>query len=321
MPIQITKFYFGDNMSGTYYLEANKYNCSVLVFKRSDADRSKTYTAHFCWPAVYFLVNKESRKAYIGQTDNFQQRLQAHLAKKDFWDTAYAFIANDHSLSTTEVRYLESASYELARAAGRYDLSENGQAPQKPHVTYPQELLSDDFFKTIQLFSSDIGCDIFEPMTTRTSGPKANKDSARKSQKKEGSRADSRSSAANNGLKGKVKLTLDGDGPYTKSRFVHAVVKKYLSVHPTATLSELKAVFPKSLLGDWGRWDLIQENIEQIKADKSKTAKKARYCLDDKYILVSGDGIPFVVCTEWDYTNLPNILSIVDLEGWSYSIV
>ena len=312
MPIFITKCYFGDDLSGSFYLEINKYNCSILVFKRKDSDNVREFTENFCKPAVYVLMNREDRKAYIGQTDNFYTRIQNHIAKKDFWDTAIAFTAKDNSLSSTEVRYLEAEAYEAAQSAGRYDLSENGQAPQKPHVTYQQKLQTEEFFKTIRLFAQDIGCDVFRPSAIQAH-PKRHVNTAPTHKK---AQQPTQQTSDDDVLKGYVKLTLDGEGPYKKNEFVHAVIRKYLEVHPNTTLAELKTLFPTKLLKKWARWELIQDDIRY-----ASESLKNRYLLGEKYILTTGDGVRFVVCSQWDYHNLPNVISIVESEGWKYTIV
>lgn len=76
-------------------------------------------------PALYVLINRSKRRAYIGETDAFLTRLNQHIAKKDFWTEALAFISTDDSLSKTEVQYLESLAYKTAKNAHTYDLSEN----------------------------------------------------------------------------------------------------------------------------------------------------------------------------------------------------
>ena len=321
MALFITKCFFRDDLSGSFYLEIDKYNCSILVFKRKDAEQVREFTEHFCKPAVYVLMNKDDRKAYIGQTDNFYTRIQNHLAKKDFWDTAIAFTAKDNSLSSTEVRYLEAEAYEAAQSAGRYDLSENGQAPQKPHVTYQQKLQTEEFFNTIKLFSQDTGCDIFVNSNNRISKSPKNATTADASIKTHKRKADL-PIMPDDSLKGRgVQLTLNGQGPYRKNKFAYAVVKEYLQKYPSSTFEELRRVFPKKLLGSWARWELLEDRIKYASQWKERGEVKARYCFDEESILHSCDGIPFVVCTEWDFSNLPNLLAIVIKENWTYSVI
>lgn len=48
---------------------------------------------------VYFLINSKEglyskRMLYIGQTSNFENRMNDHIAKKDWWDCVIVFCAN-----------------------------------------------------------------------------------------------------------------------------------------------------------------------------------------------------------------------------------
>ena len=90
-------------------------------------------------PALYILLNKESGKAYIGETDNFEKRISQHITKKNFWDEVMVFLgSNDDTLGKTEVQLLEYLAYEKAIDVKSYDISENTQNPKKPHVTVIQ---------------------------------------------------------------------------------------------------------------------------------------------------------------------------------------
>ena len=306
MAIIIEKCFFGDELAGSYFLTVRRYNCKVLVFERRDASHSKDFTEDFNKPAVYILLNRDSLKAYVGETDNFQQRLQSHLTTKAFWDTAYAFTTNDLSISTTEVRYLESVVYHHAKDLGRYDLSENSQAPQKPPISYSQKITAEDFFKTILLVAKLTDCDVLY-----MDKPKIRKKSERKPEQAFSS------INLTSSLDGRVKLMLNGKGPFPKNRFVLAVIKEYRDMHPSVSLAELKRLFPNDLLGDRSSHELIEENITAAK--KLRDGGNRRHFLDD--ILVSGDNIPFVVCDQWDKHNLPNIIAVVKQFGWSYSII
>ena len=46
-----------------------------------------------------------------------------------------------------------------------------------------------------------------------------------------------------------------------------------------------------------------------------------RYDISDDDILVSGDGIRFVVCVEWERNNIINVLGIAQALGWEYEIL
>lgn len=116
-------------------------------------------------------------------------------------------------------------------------------------------------------------------------------------------------------LAGKVKLSLNGKGKYSKRGFAFQVVKTYLELHPHATFEELKQIFPQRL--SWSSWPLLQSDFEYINNPKYSS----RYISGGNDVLVSGDGVRFMVCNQWDYSNLPGLLKIIEQLGMSYQIL
>lgn len=75
-------------------------------------------------PCVYFLVgeNEEGeRLVYVGETENFVERIQYHNRdkNKDFWNTTICFISKDETLNKAYVKYLESILFVDLKNAGR----------------------------------------------------------------------------------------------------------------------------------------------------------------------------------------------------------
>lgn len=303
---------YNDDFSGSRSISMDNCPCSVFIILRGDDNFMKNYADSLKTPALYVLMNKKTRKAYVGETDNFYQRLQQHIKLKEFWDEAYAFTASDGSLTQTEVLYLEAVAYEQVKNANVYDLSENSQIPQKPHMQNLQRFKAEEFFKYVQALAMFSGCDVFCKKTKSQFAP-ATKSTPKKQEGTEGAATDT-------SLDGRVKLTLNGEGPYLKNHFVHAVIKEYIKTHPSVTIKDLKQRFPTSLLGKhWSRWELIEDNLERAQAERTKG--NVRHLLQERYVLRSGDNVPFVVCSQWDKNNLPEILRIVEEEGWKYEIV
>ena len=140
---------YDDVLDGSKIVTIDNCVCQLYDIKR-DYDSIIKNGKNLSKPALYILLNRSRRKAYIGETDDFSQRIASHMLKKDFWNEALAFMANDNSLTTTEVRYLESLSYEVANACGIYDLSENTQVPKKPYVQAIQEYKIIEFFDYVK---------------------------------------------------------------------------------------------------------------------------------------------------------------------------
>ena len=67
-------------------------------------------------------------------------------------------------------------------------------------------------------------------------------------------------------------------------------------------------------------FNFIENNIDYAINLKIKDGQ-ARHLLKDEYILISGDGVRFVVSNQWEKGNVPNILQIAKNEGWDYEII
>ena len=75
-------------------------------------------------PGVYFLfgIDEESGRdaVYIGEAENVFDRLQNHIANKDFWNEVIFFTNKDENLTKSHVKYLESRLIKLVKGLGRY---------------------------------------------------------------------------------------------------------------------------------------------------------------------------------------------------------
>lgn len=300
---------YDDVLEGSRIVTMDNCVCQLYDIKRDYDTLIRDEKEVLSKPALYVLLNRENRKAYIGETDDFLQRIASHNAKKGFWDEALAFMANDNSLTTTEVRYLESLSYEIARNASSYDLSENTQVPKKPFVQKIQEYKIKDFFKYVMLLTNFVGCDLFEKNRNARQGfQKIHKPI----------KLDLEVKAED--LQGRVAIRLNGTEYKTKGLMGYAIVKEYLKAHPNTTIEELKDTFHNALLGRWGAWNFIEDDIEAARNLKAETSMY-RHLLKEEYILTSGDGVRFVVSNQWEKANVLNLLQIAKNEGWNFEII
>ena len=308
--------FFSDSLEGSRLVQLGNHVCQLYDLMRDDDASFKSLSDELDTPALYILLNRRERQAYIGQTDCFIQRISQHMAKKDFWDEVLAFIASDGSINATEVQYLEATAYSAAKEAGSYDLSENSQVPKPHKISQLAKYNSQDFFKVVCDLSKIVGCNIFIrgakekklPLSIQKNAPS-----------KPVAQVVSTDSLQGTG----VKIFLNGKGPYNKGKFVLEVVREYLRKNPQVTIPQLKELFPKALLGTWGKWNLIETDIEAAKnPNDSGSSSRFRHFVNDDCILVSpGDGVRFVVASQWDYNNLRNILSLIKSWGWDYEIV
>lgn len=116
-------------------------------------------------PAFYILLGEDENtkpKAYIGETENFKERVKGHDSKKAFWQKAMVFVSKDAAMTKADVQYLEHRAIFNARKANTFVLDENKQTPKAPNLPEYQKNSMDEFFEDIKFLTSFIGCNIFE---------------------------------------------------------------------------------------------------------------------------------------------------------------
>ena len=303
---------YDDVLDGSRIVTMDNCVCQLYDIKRDYEAIIKDAKENLSKPALYVLLNKRKRKAYIGETDDFSQRIASHMLKKEFWDEALAFMANDNSLTTTEVRYLESLSYEIAKSAGTYDLSENTQVPKRPYVQTIQEYKIKDFFNYVKLLTKFVGCDLFEKHSPQSPSVHIVPPPMQKTDSVLGIKPED--------LAGRDKYIKLNGVVYPKSQLGYGVIKEYLIKYPKTPINELKSIFHIGLLGSWGRWNLIEDNLEAANSQKD-VDNKYRHLIKDQFVLTSGDGVKFVVCNQWDKVNVLNLLQIAKEQGWNFEII
>lgn len=303
---------YDDVLDGSRIVTMDNCVCQLYGIKRDYDAIIKDSRENLSKPALYVLLNRRKRKAYIGETDDFSQRIASHMLKKEFWDEALAFMANDNSLTTTEVRYLESLSYEIAKSVGTFDLSENTQVPKRPYVQTIQEYKIKDFFNYVKLLTRFVGCDLFEKHSPQSPSGHIVPPPMQKTDTVLGIKPED--------LAGRDKSIKLNGVIYPKSQFGYGVIKEYLKKYPKTTINELKSIFHIGLLGSWGRWNLIEDNLEAANSQKD-VDNKYRHLIKDQFVLTSGDGVKFVVCNQWDKVNVLNLLQIAKEQGWTFEII
>lgn len=116
-------------------------------------------------PAFYLLLGEDEYqqpKAYIGETENFTERIKDHDYKKTFWQKALVFISKDGAMTKADVQYLEHMAVALAQSTKRYNISENKQVPKAPNLPEHQRSSIEEFFEDARLLTSFVGCTIFD---------------------------------------------------------------------------------------------------------------------------------------------------------------
>lgn len=102
---------------------------------------------------IYILVGYRGEDddlptIYVGQADGIRERIDKHVATKDFWDWGMVFVSNSGGLNRAHVTWLEHALVRRAAEARRCHL-DNGNAPQEPALSEAEKADTQGFLKEI----------------------------------------------------------------------------------------------------------------------------------------------------------------------------
>lgn len=165
----ITTYLIDGDPKGTQYVFISNKICQMFVIPRANIsilnERPDRQT-----PAFYILLGEDENtkpKAYIGETENFKERVKDHDSKKAFWQKALIFISKDAAMTKADVQYLEHKAISDARKANTFVLDENKQTPKAPNLPEYQKDSMDEFFEDIKFLTSFTGCAIFDIVETK----------------------------------------------------------------------------------------------------------------------------------------------------------
>lgn len=118
-------------------------------------------------PGVYFLFGVDEisggQAVYIGEAENVLDRLQNHVANKDFWNEVVFFTNKDENLTKSHVKYLESGLIQLAKKSGRYVIL-NGNEPQLPVLPRGDRDAMEEFISNLKTLLGVMGHKALEPL-------------------------------------------------------------------------------------------------------------------------------------------------------------
>ena len=160
----VTTYLIDGDPKGTQYAFISNKICQMFVVPRSNLSYLNTQEK-LQKPAFYILLGEdESTKpqAYIGETENFKERVKDHDSKKAFWQKALIFESKDADMTKVAVQYLEHKAIAEAKKANAFVLSDNKQIPKAPNLPEHQQDSMDEFFEDVKFLASFIGCNIFE---------------------------------------------------------------------------------------------------------------------------------------------------------------
>ena len=160
----VTTYLIDGDPKGTQYAFISNKICQMFVVPRSNLSYLNTQEK-LQKPAFYILLGEdESTKpqAYIGETENFKERVKDHDSKKAFWQKALIFVSKDADMTKVDVQYIEYKAITEAKKANAFVLSDNKQIPKAPNLPEHQQDSMDEFFEDVKFLASFIGCNIFE---------------------------------------------------------------------------------------------------------------------------------------------------------------
>lgn len=160
-PKTITTFLINGNPNGLKTIFISNKICKALVIPRTEIEQIKN-REEISRPSLYFLINEEENKLYIGESENFHERIKHHVSNKEFWTTAIQFFSQNNDLTKADVKYLEYLSIKEAKEIDNFDLDDNKQIPSCPHLPEHQKATIDEFFEDVELITGFLGYNFFE---------------------------------------------------------------------------------------------------------------------------------------------------------------
>ena len=165
----VTTYLIDGDPKGTQYVFISNKICQMYMIPRSNLSilnvREELQT-----PAFYILLGEDESmqpKAYIGETENFRERVKDHDSKKAFWQKALVFISKDAAMTKADVQYLEHRAIAEAKISSTFVLNENKQTPKAPNLPEYRKDDMDNFFEDVKFLTSFIGCNIFDIVKTK----------------------------------------------------------------------------------------------------------------------------------------------------------
>lgn len=145
----ITTYLIDGDPKGTQYAFISNKICQMFVIPRSNlAYLNEQEKLHK--PAFYILIGEDEvtkPQAYIGETENFKERVKDHDSKKAFWQKALVFVSKDEDMTKADVQYLEYRAIVVAKQSNSFVLNENKQIPKAPNLPEHQRDAMDEFLR------------------------------------------------------------------------------------------------------------------------------------------------------------------------------
>lgn len=107
--------------------------------------------------------------AYIGQTNDFANRVADHKQNKDWWDTALVFVSKADEIFASETQYLEYLGWKSANESSLYHIT-NSKPIKEPRLSDDKKYDMELFFEEIKFLTRFYGCKIFDNLRIGVKG-------------------------------------------------------------------------------------------------------------------------------------------------------
>jgi len=142
--------------------ELSNSMAKVFVIPRDELDWAKI-RKELQQPALYMLFDDERTTVYIGECENFNNRVKDHSVKKSFWQSAVICVSNSDSINKADVKFLESYAIQKAVEIGRFNI-QNMNSPTTITMREFDKATILDYFSDVELLLTTLGYNLFEPL-------------------------------------------------------------------------------------------------------------------------------------------------------------
>jgi hypothetical protein len=167
-PFTLHIFVVDGDPDGLRIIERTNWSGKALMFPRALYPQVRG-RSELKQPGVYLLLGPRTdgpgERLYIGEGDPILDRLDSHLANKEFWQRAVFFVAGQGQLNKAHVQYLESQLVARAKAAKQMQL-ENGNAPTEPTLSESERACMEVFLQILLRIVPVLGVPAFEHSTS-----------------------------------------------------------------------------------------------------------------------------------------------------------
>lgn len=159
------------NPNGMKIIELSGWSGKCFVVPRQSLKELKD-RSEVNQPGLYLLFGVDEGSTddlvYIGESENFYNRIANHDSNKDFWNIAVIFTGG---LNRAFVKYLEYRATTLAHEADRM-VVQNKVQPQENTLSEFEKVTVEHYFENVQFILETFGYEVFDTIIESISDKK-----------------------------------------------------------------------------------------------------------------------------------------------------